>query len=73
MAANRRESAKQEKELYHRVKELPFYSGSEKEKKTFVLPREIIEEFDRFADRERLNKSDLLHVALRDFLDTYTK
>lgn len=63
--------AGEEKELYQRVKALPAYSSHQKEKKTFVLPLDVIQLVDEFANRERLNKSDLLQIALQDFFAKY--
>ncbi|WP_164984998.1 hypothetical protein [Ammoniphilus sp. CFH 90114] len=60
-----------DRSLYKQVKNLPHYESHQKEKKTFVIPIDIIEEFDRFATQERLNKSDLLQVALQDFFAKY--
>jgi DNA-binding IclR family transcriptional regulator len=61
----------EDKELYQRVKALPTYNSQQKEKKTFVLPLDVIQRFDEFANQERLNKSDLLQIALQDFLARY--
>ncbi|WP_134702617.1 helix-turn-helix domain-containing protein [Ammoniphilus sp. YIM 78166] len=60
-----------EKELFQRVKALPAYSSQQKEKKTFVLPFDVIQIVDEFANRERMNKSDLLQIALQDFFAKY--
>ncbi|MGM0878464.1 MAG: ribbon-helix-helix domain-containing protein [Bacillota bacterium] len=59
-----------EQSLYNRVKQLP---QSEKTRKTIVIDRVIGKRLDEFCEAERINKSDLLHLALADFLEKYEK
>ncbi|MGM0879077.1 MAG: hypothetical protein ACQEWV_31675 [Bacillota bacterium] len=59
-----------EPSLYDRVKQLP---QSDKTRKTIVINRVIGKRLDEFCEAERINKSDVLHLALADFLDKYEK
>jgi hypothetical protein len=59
-----------EQSLYNRVKQLP---QSEKTRKTIVIDRVIGKRLDEFCEAERINKSDVLHLALADFLEKYDK
>ncbi|MDH2363455.1 ribbon-helix-helix domain-containing protein [Priestia megaterium] len=59
-----------EQSLYEHVKQLP---QSEKTRKTIVIDRVIGKRLDEFCETERINKSDVLHVALADFLEKYEK
>jgi hypothetical protein len=59
-----------EKSLYDRVKQLP---QSDKTRKTIVIDRVIGKRLDEFCEAERINKSDVLHLALADFLEKYEK
>mgnify|MGYP005627115141 CR=1 FL=1 len=59
-----------EQSLYDRMKQLP---QSEKTRKTIVIDRVIGKRLDRFCEAERINKSDVLHLALADFLEKYEK
>jgi|SRR4051794_8562276 hypothetical protein len=56
--------------LYDRVKQLP---QSEKTRKTIVIDRVMSKRLDEFCEAERLTKSDVLHLALADFLEKYEK
>ncbi|MGM0877433.1 MAG: hypothetical protein ACQEWV_22540 [Bacillota bacterium] len=56
--------------LYDRVKQLP---QSDKTRKTIVIDRVIGKRLDGFCETERINKSDVLHLALADFLEKYEK
>ncbi|MDQ0862408.1 hypothetical protein [Bacillus sp. V2I10] len=56
--------------LYDRVKQLP---QSDKTRKTIVIDRVIGKRLDEFCEAERINKSDVLHLALADFLEKYEK
>jgi hypothetical protein len=59
-----------EQSLYSRVKQL---SQSDKTRKTIVIDRVIGKRLDGFCEAERINKSDVLHLALADFLEKYEK
>ena len=54
--------------LHERIKQLP---QEEKTRKTIVIDQSIGERFDVFCEAERLNKSDILHLALVDFMDKF--
>jgi hypothetical protein len=56
--------------LYDRVKQLP---QSDKTRKTIVINHVIGKRLDEFYEVERINKSDVLHLALIDFLEKYEK
>lgn len=59
---------KMEPTLHERIKQLP---QEEKTRKTIVIDQSIGERFDVFCEGERLNKSDILHLALADFMDKF--
>lgn len=59
---------KMEPTLHERIKQLP---QEEKTRKTIVIDQSIGERFDVFCEAERLNKSDILHLALADFMDKF--
>ncbi len=59
-----------EQSLYNRVKQLP---QSDKTRKTIVIDRVIGKRLDEFCEAERINKSEVLHLALADFLEKYEK
>ena len=54
--------------LHERIKQLP---QEEKTRKTIVIDQSIGDRFDVFCEAERLNKSDILHLALADFMDKF--
>ena len=54
--------------LHERIKQLP---QEDKTRKTIVIDQSIGERFDVFCEAERLNKSDILHLALADFMDKF--
>lgn len=54
--------------LHERIKQLP---TEDKVRKTIVVDDTIGNLFDEFCDREKLNKSDLLHLAMADLMDRY--
>jgi len=56
--------------LYNRIKQLP---QNDKTRKTIVIDRVIGKRLDEFCEAERINKSDVLHLALADFLEKYEK
>lgn len=60
--------AEQPLSLHERIKQLP---TEDKVRKTIVIDDTIGNLFDEFCDREKLNKSDLLHLAMADLMDTY--
>ncbi|MEW9501087.1 hypothetical protein [Jeotgalibacillus marinus] len=57
-----------EQTLYERIKQLP---QGNKTRKTIVIDRAIGERLDEFCKAERVNKSDVLHLALKDFLEKF--
>ena len=57
---------KSSESLHERIKNLP---QDEKTRKTIVIDKNIGELFDKFCEIERVNKSDVLHLALADFLN----
>ncbi len=54
--------------LHERIKQLP---QDNKTRKTIVIDQSIGERFDMFCSAERLNKSDILQLALADFMDKF--
>jgi hypothetical protein len=52
--------------LHDRIKQL---QQSDKTQKTIIIDKEIGERLDRFCQTEKVNKSDVLHLALMDFLE----
>lgn len=54
--------------FYERIKQL---SKNEKTRKTIIIDRIIGKRLDMFCEAEKVNKSDILHLALVDFLDKY--
>jgi hypothetical protein len=59
-----------EQSLHDRIKQLP---QGDKTRKTIVIDSEIGKRLDEFCKAEKVNKSDVLHLALMDFLDRYYK
>jgi len=59
---------KMEPTLHDRIKQLP---QEEKTRKTIVIDQSIGNRFDVFCEAERLNKSDILQLALADFMDKF--
>lgn len=57
---------KEPKAVHERIKELP---QGDKTRKTVVIDKGIGERLDEYCKREKVNKSDILHLALLDFLD----
>ena len=51
--------------LHERIKQLP---REEKTRKTIVIDQSIGNRFDVFCEAERLNKLDVLQLALADFM-----
>lgn len=56
--------------VHNRIKALP---QGDKTRKTIVIDKGIGERLDEFCKAERVNKSDVLHLALMDFLDGVEK
>lgn len=56
------------KQVHERIKALP---QGDKTRKTIVIDKAIGERLDGYCKAERVNKSDVLHLALMDFLDKY--
>jgi hypothetical protein len=59
---------KMEPTLHERIKQLP---QEDKTRKTIVIDQSIGERFDVFCEADSLNKSDILHLALADFMDKF--
>jgi pimeloyl-CoA synthetase len=59
-----------EQSLHDRIKQLP---QGNKTRKTIVIDSEIGKRLDEFCESERVNKSDVLHLALVDFLAKFGK
>jgi hypothetical protein len=57
-----------ENSLHDRIKQLP---QNEKTRKTIVIDENIGSRLDRFCKVERVNKSDVLHLAIYDFLEKF--
>jgi len=55
-------------QVHERIKEL--HQG-DKTRKTIVIDKGIGDRLDAYCKKERVNKSDVLHLALMDFLDGY--
>ncbi|WP_342513949.1 hypothetical protein MKY34_03985 [Sporosarcina sp. FSL K6-1522] len=55
-----------EESVHNRIKRLP---QGDKTRKTVVIDKDIGKQLDDFCKVERVNKSDVLHLALMDFLD----
>jgi len=71
MLKSRQESApavEMEPTLHERIKQLP---REEMTRKTIVIDQNIGNRFDVFCEAERLNKSDILQLALADFMDKF--
>lgn len=56
--------------IHERIKELP---QGDKTRKTIVIDKLIGDRLDTYCKAERVNKSDILHLAIMDFLDTVEK
>ena len=54
--------------VHERVKRIPH---GEKTRKTIVIDKTIGERLDVFCEQERLNKSDVMYLALEAFLDAH--
>lgn len=54
--------------LYERIKSLP---GNAKIRKTIVIDELIGKRLDDFCAKEKVNKSDVMYLALMDFLNKY--
>jgi hypothetical protein len=57
-----------EQSLHDRIKQLP---KGDKTRKTIVIDKVIGKRLDEFCEAEKVNKSDVLHLALEDFLNRY--
>lgn len=53
-------------QIYERIKQLP---KGDKTRKTIVIDKSIGERLDKYCEVERVNKSDVIHLALLDFLN----
>ncbi len=56
--------------LIDRVKQIK-NSKNSKVRKTIVIDEEIAHVFDEYAERKRVNKSDLLHLAILELVEKY--
>lgn len=54
--------------LHERIKQI---EQDEKTRKTIVLDKQLGERLDKFCKSERVNKSDVIYLALLDFLERY--
>lgn len=54
--------------LHDRIKQI---EQDEKTRKTIVLDKQLGERLDKFCKSERVNKSDVIYLALLDFLERY--
>lgn len=54
--------------IYERIKQLP---QGDKTRKTIVIDKTIGNRLDEFCKVEKVNKSDVLHLALKDFLEKF--
>jgi metallophosphoesterase superfamily enzyme len=61
---------KEEDNIYEKVNSLV---QTEKTRKTIVISGNIGQELDQFSERMNLNKSDVIHLALRELFDKYEK
>lgn len=55
-------------QVHERIKQLP---KDDKTRKTIVIDKNIGERLDKYCEVERVNKSDVLHLALLDFFKNY--
>ncbi|EPA8332491.1 hypothetical protein ACQ69O_005085 [Escherichia coli] len=53
-------------QVHERIKALP---QNEKTRKTIVIDKKIGDRLDTYCKSERVNKSDILHLAIMDFLN----
>lgn len=58
----------EQKTVHERIKDLP---QNEKTRKTIVIDANIGEHLDQYCKAEKVNKSDILHLAIQDFLNRY--
>lgn len=56
--------------LHERVKAIKEES---KKRGTIIIPEKTMSRLDRFCSKEKEDKSDVLHLAIIDFLDKYEK
>ncbi|WP_144789997.1 hypothetical protein [Lysinibacillus fusiformis] len=68
--ADQSEEIQEPKQVHERIKALP---QGDKTRKTIVIDKAIGERLDDYCKTERVNKSDILHLALLDFLDRVEK
>lgn len=59
-----------EKDLVERIQEIKNMEN-EKVRKTIVIDEGIGLRFDEYAEKTRLNKSDLLHLAIHELMERY--
>ncbi len=65
-AAEQLGATQESKQVHERIKALP---QGNKTRKTVVIDESIGKRLDDYCKNERVNKSDILHLALLDFLD----
>lgn len=64
--AKQNEYIEESDQIYERIKQLP---KGDKTRKTIVIDKSIGERLDEYCEVERVNKSDVIHLALLDFLN----
>lgn len=64
--AEQSEEIQEPKQVHERIKALP---PGDKTRKTIVIDKAIGERLDKYCKVEKVNKSDIMHLALKDFLD----
>lgn len=65
-AAEQLGATQESKQVHERIKALP---QGDKTRKTIVIDKAIGERLDDYCKAERVNKSDIIHLALLDFLN----
>lgn len=63
---SRRETLQDPTQVHERIKAL---AKGDKTRKTIVIDEAIAKQLDKYCETERVNKSDVLHLALIDFFN----
>lgn len=63
---SRRETVQDTTQVHERIKAL---AKGDKTRKTIVIDEAIAKQLDKYCETERVNKSDVLHLALIDFFN----
>lgn len=63
---SRRETVQEPTQVHERIKAL---AKGDKTRKTIVIDEAIAKQLDKYCETERVNKSDVLHLALIDFFN----